>query len=78
MATRLSADLWVYTIPSTILLIGADNLNSMERYALGVFPLVIAAAIVSRRPLLDRWVPTASAVALTSVTTLALNGVYVP
>ena len=50
----------------------------MERYALSVFPLVIAAAILSRDERLDRWLPTASAVALTIVTTLALNGVYVP
>ncbi len=75
---RMSSDLWVYTIPSTLLLLGADNLNSMERYSLSVFPLVIAAGIVSRDPRLDRWLPTASAVALTVVTTLALNGVYVP
>ena len=75
---RLSTDLWVYTVPSTLMLVAADNLNSMERYALSVFPLVIAAAIISRNERLDRWLPTASAVALTVVTTLALNGVYVP
>jgi hypothetical protein len=75
---KMSTDLWIYTIPSTLILIGADNLNSMERYALSIFPLVIAAAIVSRNDRLDRWLPTASAVALTAVTTLALNGVYVP
>lgn len=75
---HLSTDLWIYTVPSTLMLIGADNLNSMERYALGVFPLVIAAAMVSRHERLDRWVPTASAVGLTVITTLALNGVYVP
>ena len=39
---------------------------------------VIAAAIISRNDRLDRWLPTACAVALTAVTTLALNGVYVP
>jgi hypothetical protein len=75
---KMSTDLWIYTIPSTLLLIGADNLNSMERYALSIFPLVIAAAIISRNDRLDRWLPTACAVALTAVTTLALNGVYVP
>ncbi|MEZ5243843.1 MAG: mannosyltransferase family protein [Acidimicrobiales bacterium] len=75
---KLSVDLWVYTIPSTLMLVAADNLNSMERYALSVFPLVIAAAMISRNQRLDRWLPTASAVALTIVTTLALNGVYVP
>lgn len=75
---RLSRDLWLYTVFSTLMLVGADNLNSMERYALSVFPLVIAAALVSQNPRLDRWLPTASAVALTVVTMLALNGVYVP
>lgn len=75
---RLSADLAVYTALSTLLLVSADNLNSMERYALSVFPLVIAAGMLSRHRLLDRWLPTASAVGLTAVTTLALNGVYVP
>ncbi|MEZ5165586.1 MAG: hypothetical protein R2695_03495 [Acidimicrobiales bacterium] len=75
---RLATDLWMYTLPSLVMLIGAENLNSMERYALAVFPLVIAAAMLSTNPRLDRWLPTASAVALTVVTTLALNGVYVP
>ncbi|MEQ8840640.1 MAG: hypothetical protein RIB98_06640 [Acidimicrobiales bacterium] len=75
---KLSTDLWVYTVPSTLLLVSADNLNSMERYSLSVFPLIIAAAMISRSERLDRWLPTASAVALTVVTTLALNGVYVP
>ncbi|MEM7140534.1 MAG: mannosyltransferase family protein [Actinomycetota bacterium] len=75
---RLSVDLALYTVLSTLMLVSADNLNSMERYALSVFPLVIAAAIVSTNPRLDRWLPTASAVSLVVVTTLALNGVYVP
>ncbi len=75
---KLSLDLWVYAVPSTILLFAAENLNSMERYALAVFPLVIAAGIVSHRSLLRRWLPTASAVALTVLTVLALNGIYVP
>lgn len=78
VARHLSKDLCVYVIPSVLLLVAAENLNSMERYALGVFPLVIAAAVISRNERLDRWLPTASAVALTVVTTLALNGVYVP
>lgn len=75
---RLSTDLWVYAVPSTVLLFAAENLNSMERYALAVFPLVIAAGIVSSASMLRRWLPTASAVALTVLTTLALNGIYVP
>ena len=75
---KLSTDLWVYSIPSTLLLFAAENLNSMERYALAVFPLVLAAGIVSHASLLRRWLPAASGVALTVLTILALNGVYVP
>lgn len=75
---RLSTDLWVYAVASTVLLFAAENLNSMERYALAVFPLVITAGIVSSAPMLRRWLPTASAVAMTALTILALNGAYVP
>ncbi len=75
---KLSTDLWVYSVVSTLLLFAAENLNSIERYTLAVFPLVIAAGIVSHRSLLRRWLPTASAVALTVFTILALNGIYVP
>ena len=75
---KLSTDLWVYSVPSTLLLFAAENLNSMERYALAVFPLVLAAGIVNPASLIGRWLPTASGVALTLFTILALNGVYVP
>lgn len=75
---RLSPILWAYAVPSALILIAADNLNSMERYALSVFPLVIAAALVAKRPVLRTWLPTASAVAMTCLTMLSLNGVYVP
>lgn len=75
---RLSPILWAYTVPSVLVILSTDNLNSMERYALSIFPLVIAAAIVARRPSIRGWLPTASAVAMVSLTMLALNGVYVP
>jgi len=75
---RLAPELWVYAAASTLLMISVENLNSIERYALGAFPLVIAAAIVSRHSLFDRWLVTASAVAMTSLCVLALGGVYVP
>ncbi|MGI9645740.1 MAG: hypothetical protein ACR2O6_10575, partial [Ilumatobacteraceae bacterium] len=75
---RLALDLVVYTVPSAVILVSAENLNSLERYALAAFPLVIAAALVSRDEHFDRWLPTASAVGLASLTTLTLNGGYVP
>jgi len=75
---RLSLPLALYTVPSALVLISADNLNSMERYALSAFPVVIAAALVSRHRTFDRWLTTASAAGLVSLSTLALNGIYVP
>ncbi len=78
MVRRLSRDLWAYAVPSTLLLIAADNLNSMQRYALSVFPIVIAAALITRHEPLQRWLPTASAVSMVCLTMLMLNGVYVP
>jgi len=75
---RLPSDLAAYTVPSVVLLIAADNLNSMERYSLAIFPLLIAAAIVSRHRWVDRWITSASAVGLAALCMLALNGVYVP
>lgn len=75
---RLSQDLAAYAVVSGVVLVAADNLNSMARYALAVFPFVVAAAVISRHPQLDRWLPTASAVGMVTVTTLALSGVYVP
>lgn len=75
---KLSTDLWLFAIPSTLLLFAADNLNSIERYALAVFPLVIAAGLLSHQSFWHRWLPTASAVGLTTLTTLSLTGLYVP
>jgi len=75
---RLASDLALYTVPSVVILIASDNLNSMERYSLAIFPLVIAAAIASRHRWLDRWITGASAVGLAALCMLALNGVYVP
>ncbi len=75
---KLPIDLALYTVPSVALLLAADNLNSMERYSLAIFPLVIAAAMVSRHRWFDHWFTAASAVGLAALCMLALNGVYVP
>ncbi len=75
---RLSAGLASYAVLSTLVIVSAENLNSLERYALSAFPLVMAAALVSVDPRLVRWLPTASAVGLVALTILAMHGVYVP
>lgn len=75
---RLSRPLAAYGSLSVLVLIAAENLNSMERYALAAFPLVISAAIATRHRRLDRWLPRATGAGLVCLTILALHGVYVP
>ena len=77
-ARRLSLAMALYAVISLALLLAAENLNSLERYALSAFPLVIAAAVVSRHRRLDRWVVGAAGAGMVCLTTLAFHGVYVP
>lgn len=77
-ARKLSRPMALYAVPSVVLLLAAENLNSLERYALAAFPLVIAAAVVSRHRPLDRWIVGASSAGMVCLTTLAFHGVYVP
>ena len=77
-ARRLSRPMALYAVPSLVLLLAAENLNSLERYALSAFPLVIAAGIVSRHRWLDRWIVGAAGAGMVCLTTLAFHGVYVP
>ena len=76
--TVVSRPLALYGALSVVALISAQNLNSLERYAIAAFPLVIAAAIASDHPWLERWVLNASSAAMACLTILALHGVYVP
>ena len=77
-ALRLSRHLALYGCVSALMLLTAENMNSLERYALGAFPLVIAAALVSRHPRLDRWLPAVLGAPMTCLAILAFHGVYVP
>lgn len=77
-ARRLSRPMALYAVISLGLLLAAENLNSLERYALSAFPLVIAAAMVSRHRWLDRWIVGAAGTGMVCLTTLAFHGVYVP
>ena len=77
-AMRLSRPLSLYAGASVVLLLAAENLNSLERYALAAFPLVVAAAIVSRHRWLDSWLVGACGAGMVCLTILAFHGVYVP
>jgi hypothetical protein len=72
----LSYGLFSAAIVATSL--AAGNLNSIERYALNAFPLVIALAIATSRPRVERITGAVCGVGLVWMCTLAWLGVYVP
>lgn len=75
---RLGRPMALYCGANVLVILAADNLNSLERYCLAVFPLVIAAAALSRDRRIDGWVFTAAGAGLVALTALALGGTYVP
>lgn len=75
---RLGRPMALYCAANVLVILAADNLNSLERYCLAVFPLVIAAAVLSRDRRIDGWAFTASAAGMVALTALALGGAYVP
>jgi hypothetical protein len=66
---------------SAVLLLAAltgHTLGSFERYGLGAFPLVLALAVVTRRPDVERAVLLGCGAALAGFTTLLYLGAFVP
>jgi hypothetical protein len=58
--------------------LGAENLNSLERYGLNAFPLVLGLATLTADERLDRGALVLSGTTLVALATLALVGAYVP
>lgn len=75
---RLGRHMALYCGANMLVILAADNLNSLERYCLAVFPLVIAAAALSRDRRIGGWAFTAAGAGLVALTALALGGAYVP
>lgn len=65
---------------ATILLtaLGAENLNSLERYGLNAFPLVLTLAVATRDPRAERVSYVVLAGGMVGLTALAWFGAYVP
>ncbi len=78
VARRLPASYGVFTGLTMLVALSAENLDSLERYALGAFPLLIAAGLVLRRPVAARLVIAASTVGLVATTTGVFLGRWVP
>ena len=75
---RLPLSYAAYSAALVVLSISAENLNSLERYGLNAFPLLMVAAMVANRLRLTQAMLTASAGLLVALTTLAYLGAYVP
>ena len=78
VARRLPASYTAFAGLTMLVALSAENLDSLERYALGAFPLLIAAGLVLRRPLMARLVIAASTLGLVATTTGVFLGRWVP
>ena len=58
--------------------LGAENINSLERYALNGFPIILSVLLLSSQPRLRIAVPFVSACCMISLCVFAWLGVYVP
>lgn len=61
-----------------VVALGSANINSLERYALGGFPIVLGLVTISDDDRVDRIVTAGSAAAMVALASLALVGAYVP
>ena len=78
VARRLPASYTAYAGAVLVISLGAENLNSLERYGLNAFPLVVGLALLTERGPFERPALTACAGGLVGLTFLALLGAYVP
>jgi hypothetical protein len=75
---RLPSSYGWYAAAMVVVNLSARNLDSFERYAVSAFPLVLAVALVTDRPDVERPVLVVSAAGLVGYSVLGFLGVYVP
>jgi hypothetical protein len=78
VARRLPASYAVFAGGVLVAALAADNLNSLERYGLNAFPLLIALAALGTTQRRERGLLAVSANGLMALCALAWLGVYVP
>jgi hypothetical protein len=78
VARRLPLSYTVYSAASVLVALCARNLDSIERYSLATFPLVIGAAMLLRRPTWERTAMLLLAGGLVAAAMLAFTGALVP
>jgi hypothetical protein len=75
---KLPASYGWFAATILVLSLGAGNLDSLERYGLSAFPLVVGLAVVVRWPWLERMALVVATTGLVTYATLAFLGAYVP
>jgi len=78
VARRLPLSYTVYTAAALLVALCARNLDSVERYSLSTFPLVIGAGVVLGRPTIERTAFLLFAGGLVAAAILAFTGALVP
>jgi len=78
VARRWPASYTVYAALVLLAAISAENLNSVERYALNAFPLLLALADVTRTQRRERLALAVCGNGLLALSALAWLAVYVP
>ena len=75
---RLPLSYALFSTAIVVTSLAAGNLNSIERYGLNAFPLIMALALVTPSRLAERVTVVVSAVGITWMAALAWLAVYVP
>ncbi len=75
---RLPLSYGLFAAAVVVVSLASSNLDSFERYALGAFPLVVAASTLTSRRGVETVVLVVSAAAMTGYALLAFLGVVVP
>lgn len=78
VARRLPASYTVFAGIGVLVVLSAHNLDSMERYGLSLFPLVVAAALLTTRERARDATFAACAAGLLAYSVLTFFGLYVP
>ncbi|HEX7096312.1 MAG TPA: hypothetical protein VF183_10545 [Acidimicrobiales bacterium] len=77
-ARRLPASYTALAAVALVVATAAEHIGSLERYAYGAFPFVIAASTLTARPVVERTVLLVSASAMTGYALLSFMDIYVP
>ena len=68
----------LYSVPVLLVSLSAESFNSLERYGLNAFPLVLALATVTRHRELERTALAVGAAGVVALSSLSWIGNYVP